>query len=469
MYPWCESIVILEGNFQLLQSWILLCESYLFENIYQLSTAMCEATTNNLGMHQLKKVARSHETKPESISIQSRVGRLRSFSLQQKHCSITIGVFENIGDSMEERVNHSYVDFSLVPATVDESQCIRGDPLHALLSSQQTDLNSSESTVLLERNRIELAPPPYSDHSTSITFPEKLMDILSRGDETADILSWQSHGRSFKVRDNERILRFFRQTKYSSFTRQLNLWGYRRITHGEDAGSYYHEYFLRGRSHLLRRMRRTKSKGTGRKLRTNPSQEPDFYALERVRPLSPLNQANESGVLSLPSSLETSDSAIQQQTRNTGGHHATSSQVRNIQSIHSVSNVEQNGASYYDRQNFPDNILAETGREVSQEIGTIGVPVVNDRELDDYLSRLWELDASEASAPAANLESSNEGAGVASTRELPCDSNCHNTQSRRQQRRLTIASQFSVLETSDGNSLLREMLLPERHNNRTSD
>ena len=57
--------------------------------------------------------------------------------------------------------------------------------------------------------------------------------------------------------------RFFKQTKYLSFTRQLNLWGFKRITRGIDAGAYYHELFLPGRTNLSMRMKRQKIKGTG--------------------------------------------------------------------------------------------------------------------------------------------------------------------------------------------------------------
>ena len=111
------------------------------------------------------------------------------------------------------------------------------------------------------------------------------------------------HGRAFIVKKPKTFTinvlpRFFKQTKFLSFTRQLNLWEFKRITRGVDTGAYYHELFLRGRPYLAMRMKRQKIKGTGMKLTPNPEEEPDFYndwpamppLSERrlLRPLPPL-------------------------------------------------------------------------------------------------------------------------------------------------------------------------------------
>ena len=107
------------------------------------------------------------------------------------------------------------------------------------------------------------------------------MEILDRGDLNA-IIDWMPHGRAFIVRQPKifqvQILpRFFKQTKFLSFTRQLNLWGFKRITQGLDSGAYYHKLFLPGHPNLAMRMTRQKIKGKG--IRSNPSlvTEPNFY------------------------------------------------------------------------------------------------------------------------------------------------------------------------------------------------
>jgi hypothetical protein len=100
-----------------------------------------------------------------------------------------------------------------------------------------------------------------------------------------NIVSWHPHGRSFAVHEpkrfvNEVMPRFFKQSKLTSFQRQLNLYGFSRLTAGPDRGGYYHELFLRGRLHLCKRMIRTRVKGTGVKAAASPSTEPNFYDME---------------------------------------------------------------------------------------------------------------------------------------------------------------------------------------------
>jgi len=119
-------------------------------------------------------------------------------------------------------------------------------------------------------------------------FPEKLMEMLdAESVANATIVSWLPHGRAFIVRKpkvftSEIMHNYFRQSKLTSFQRQLNLYGFRRITQGVDAGAYYHELFLRGRPNLCMRMNRQKVKGTGHKQPTDVSSEPDFYAMGAV-------------------------------------------------------------------------------------------------------------------------------------------------------------------------------------------
>lgn len=96
----------------------------------------------------------------------------------------------------------------------------------------------------------ELRPAPYfyyRDHSTEADedpltpltaaghvpcFPAKMHAILASPDLN-DIVAWDDHGRSFRILKPKRfecyiLPRFFEHSKFSSFIRQANGWGFRR-------------------------------------------------------------------------------------------------------------------------------------------------------------------------------------------------------------------------------------------------
>lgn len=121
----------------------------------------------------------------------------------------------------------------------------------------------------------------------TVSFPVKLHQMLSSvvKEDLDDIVSWQPHGRCFLVHKRSDFVskllpRFFCQSKLTSFQRQLNLYGFIRLTAGRDRGAYYHQLFLRGRPDLCRHMIRTRVKGTGKKAASSPTTEPKFYAME---------------------------------------------------------------------------------------------------------------------------------------------------------------------------------------------
>ncbi|CAJ1887919.1 unnamed protein product [Cylindrotheca closterium] len=104
----------------------------------------------------------------------------------------------------------------------------------------------------------------------------------------AGIVSWQSHGRAFLIRQPKEFVasvlpKYFKHSKLSSFQRQLSLYGFIRLTHdGADRGAYYHEAFLRGREFLCSKIRRTRIKGTWIRTSSSPTEEPNFYLMEPV-------------------------------------------------------------------------------------------------------------------------------------------------------------------------------------------
>mmetsp|Transcript_16623 Transcript_16623/g.23423 ORF Transcript_16623/g.23423 Transcript_16623/m.23423 type:complete len:221 (-) Transcript_16623:94-756(-) len=91
-----------------------------------------------------------------------------------------------------------------------------------------------------------------------MTFPSRLMAILS-SDEYSHIIGWLPHGKGFiifqkKQFEAEVLPRYFKQSKFTSFTRKLNRWGYYRVPRGNEMGAYYHKLFTRDNPRLCFRM-----------------------------------------------------------------------------------------------------------------------------------------------------------------------------------------------------------------------
>jgi len=133
------------------------------------------------------------------------------------------------------------------------------------------------------------APEPVARGGVTTPFPIKLHDMLDQieRDGYGDVISWQPHGRCFVVHKPREFVdhvmpTYFKQSKFPSFQRQLNLYGFQRLTKGEDKGGYYHELFLRNKVFLAHRINRMRVKGTGVRARSNPDMEPNFYSMKPV-------------------------------------------------------------------------------------------------------------------------------------------------------------------------------------------
>jgi hypothetical protein len=162
---------------------------------------------------------------------------------------------------------------------------------HALDSPEEADVAEDELSSCGATKR---------RGGVSISFPLKLHAMLDQieADGLADVISWQPHGRSFLVHKPKEFVshvmpKYFRQSKLTSFQRQLNLYGFCRLTKGSDNKGYYHELFLRGRPFLCKKMVRTKVKGTGFKAASSPDQEPDFYTMPPVIVTPPTSGASD--------------------------------------------------------------------------------------------------------------------------------------------------------------------------------
>lgn len=94
-------------------------------------------------------------------------------------------------------------------------------------------------------------------------FPEKLHRLLLEVEAAgrSDVISFVAQGRAFAIHKpdiffKEIVPLYFRQSRLSSFKRQLNLYGFELINTGPARGGYYHELFVKNAPEACRRMRR---------------------------------------------------------------------------------------------------------------------------------------------------------------------------------------------------------------------
>jgi len=120
-------------------------------------------------------------------------------------------------------------------------------------------------------------------------FPEKLHRLLLEVEAAgrSDVISFVANGRAFAIHKPDKFFKeivplYFRQSRLSSFKRQLNLYGFELINTGPARGGYYHELFVKDRCELCRRMRRVAVKVSPKENATgSPAKEGTEDALEK--------------------------------------------------------------------------------------------------------------------------------------------------------------------------------------------
>jgi hypothetical protein len=197
----------------------------------------------------------------------------------------------------------NYRDFSHVPPSPQDYEMYRKKKLYQLLSQQEEEgqhqLRRDDdklTKILMKRGRgnkvlrPDTAPLKRFVGCMGTNFPARLHDLLSliQNDSTlSSAISWLPHGRSWIVNDKKEFLEkvspsHFHFSKYESFLRQVNGWGFKRVTSGPDENSYYHELFLRDMPHLIQWMKRsTKTRGPDH----NTEKPLDFHIISAKYPI----------------------------------------------------------------------------------------------------------------------------------------------------------------------------------------
>jgi len=101
-----------------------------------------------------------------------------------------------------------------------------------------------------------------SDQLRSTQFPFRLHNMLDDAERSghSHIVSWCKGGESFRIHKPTELIsvlqKYFRQSKFKSFLRQLQGYDFKRVTRGKNQGVVSHPLFLRGRRSLSTYMKR---------------------------------------------------------------------------------------------------------------------------------------------------------------------------------------------------------------------
>jgi HSF-type DNA-binding len=142
-------------------------------------------------------------------------------------------------------------------------------------------------------------------------FPSKLHLLLEHWSASihCNVIQWLPHGRAFrfdKAALGQIVLPQYLagQTKIASFQRQLNMYGFLKLTgdFNADKGAYYHALFLRGRPDLAKLIGRGDKVGCNVRQRLDPESEPNF---SRMAPVLAMGGNDDSSTFPLHSTQHT--------------------------------------------------------------------------------------------------------------------------------------------------------------------
>mmetsp|Transcript_17437 Transcript_17437/g.40117 ORF Transcript_17437/g.40117 Transcript_17437/m.40117 type:complete len:240 (-) Transcript_17437:1114-1833(-) len=99
--------------------------------------------------------------------------------------------------------------------------------------------------------------------------------LASSSPDKSTYISWSESGFAFRILDVDGFTtsvlpKYFRTKKFSSFQRNLNLYGFSKVRRGPDTDMYAHQSFIRGKPELLQNLRKCSS-ASRRKMSTSSS------------------------------------------------------------------------------------------------------------------------------------------------------------------------------------------------------
>jgi HSF-type DNA-binding len=131
------------------------------------------------------------------------------------------------------------------------------------VQQHKANLSSATTAPQVTVDMVRKSRKNKQSETTVDNYVLRVHDMLEEAESQkfADIVSWQNHGRAFKIHSPEKfyeeILPKYFHCKQSSFVRWLRAWGFVRLIEGPDRGAYFHRYFVRGTTSLIKNKTRS--------------------------------------------------------------------------------------------------------------------------------------------------------------------------------------------------------------------
>jgi len=156
---------------------------------------------------------------------------------------------------------------SSLPKTVESNSSDAKNDRKGSSASNVSDDENTRSAVS-KGDSTKRFLPAYKKANAALTFPEKMMNLMKYVDERNKIekefcISWLPEGKAFVIYNIKEftssvIPKFFKASKFCSFTRKLYRWGFRQLNRGigpDEPIIFGNEYFQRDNADLMVNMR----------------------------------------------------------------------------------------------------------------------------------------------------------------------------------------------------------------------